>query len=293
MNLANLFASKKVVYSLEVFPPKVTSSIDTIYNTLYGLRGLPADFISVTYGAGGSQTQKNKTLEIASLIKSEYNIEPLFHLTCLNSERAEIEQLLGQFQQHGIENVLALRGDANETVQPKNEFAHASDLMQFLQQQAPHINVVGACYPEGHCDAASLDQDIENLKHKIDAGASHLISQLFFDNDQFYRFYEKALAAGISVPIQAGIMPIVRKSQIERIVSMCGASIPAAFSRLVSKYSDDPQALQEAGIHYATQQMIDLLANDVRGLHLYTMNNVEVAKKITKSIEILLKSSNK
>lgn len=293
MNLANLFASKKVVYSLEVFPPKVTSSIDTIYNTLYGLRGLPADFISVTYGAGGSQTQKDKTLEIASLIKSEYNIEPLFHLTCLNSDRAEIETLLSRFEEHGIENILALRGDASDAVQPKHEFAHASDLVGFLKEKSPNLNVVGACYPEGHCDAESLNQDIDNLKYKLEAGASHLITQLFFDNDQFYRFYEKALAAGIQVPIQAGIMPIVRKTQIERIVSMCGASIPPSFARLVNKYADDPEALFEAGVHYATQQMIDLLANDVRGLHLYTMNNVKVAKKITTSIEALLKSSNK
>lgn len=292
MNLANLFQSKKVVYSLEVFPPKKTSSVDTIYNTLLGLRGLRSDFISVTYGAGGSSTQKSKTCEIASLIKSEYGIEPVSHLTCVGSTREEIKAALDQLKANGIQNILALRGDISPTVEPKHDFEHASDLAKFIREYDSSFNVIGACYPECHCDCSSLDEDIENLKKKIDAGVSHLITQLFFDNDHFYTFMDKVAKAGISVPIEAGIMPIVSKSQIERTVSMCGASLPNRFSTMINKYAQNPEALKDAGIAYATEQIVDLLANDVRGIHLYTMNNVEIATTITNSIKNIIKTTN-
>lgn len=292
MNISNLFQSKKAVYSLEVFPPKKTSSVDTIYNTLLGLRGLPADFISVTYGAGGSDTQKNKTCEIASLIKSEYGIEPVSHLTCVNSTREEIADTLEQLKEKGIQNILALRGDISPTVEPKHDFEHASDLVRFIKEYDSSFNVIGACYPEGHCDCDSIDEDIENLKKKIDAGASHLITQLFFNNEHFYIFMDKIAKAGITVPIEAGIMPIVSKSQIERIVSMCGASLPNRFSTMINKYAHNPEALKDAGIAYATEQIIDLFSNDVRGIHLYTMNNVEIATTITNNIRSIIKSTN-
>ena len=293
MNLSHLFESKKLVYSLEVFPPKKTSSVDTIYNTLYGLRGLPADFISVTYGAGGSDTQRSKTCEIAALIKTEYGIEPVSHLTCINSTREDIRRALDALKENGIRNILALRGDKSPGVEPQHDFAHASDLTRFIKEYDPSFNVLGACYPECHCDCESIDQDIENLKRKIDAGASHLITQLFFDNRHFYDFMDKAVQHGVTVPVSAGIMPIVSRSQIERTVTMCGASIPRSFSRLLSKYADDPQALRDAGIAYAVSQIIDLAANDVRGIHLYTMNSVETAARITSGIESILKSNNR
>ena len=293
MNIANLFQSKKIVYSLEVFPPKKTSSVDTIYNTLYGLRGLPADFISVTYGAGGSDTQRSKTCEIASLIKSEYQIEPVSHLTCLNSTKEDIRQTLDSLKANGIQNILALRGDKGPAVTPQNDFTHANELAEFIKAYDPSFNVLGACYPECHCDSETIDQDIENLKLKIEAGASHLITQLFFNNNHFYEFMDKAIQKGITVPISAGIMPIINKSQIERTVSMCGASLPRAFSTMINKYADDPQALKDAGIAYAVNQIIDLISNDVRGIHLYTMNNVETASRITESIENIIKSQNR
>ena len=292
MNINNLFTSKKLVYSLEVFPPKKTSSVDTIYNTLLGLRGLPADFISVTYGAGGSDTQKSKTLEIASLIKSEYGIEPVTHLTCVNSTKEEIRETLERLKDQGIQNILALRGDITPQTEPKHIFEHASDLIRFIKEYDESFNVIGACYPEGHYDAPSLDADIENLKKKIDAGATHLITQLFFDNDQFYRFMDKLLKAGIDVPVEAGIMPITKKTQIERTVSMCGASIPNKFAKLINKYADAPEALRDAGLSYAIDQIVDLISNDVRGIHLYTMNNVETATKITDSIRNIIRSCN-
>ena len=289
MNISRLFDSKKVIYSLEVFPPKKTTSIDTIYNTLYGLRGLRPDFISVTYGAGGSPSQKQKTCEIASMIRSEYGIEPVSHLTCVGSTKESVRSFLDQLKASGVSNVLALRGDKT----PENDvidFKHADDLTRFIREYDDSFNVIGACYPEGHCEAASLDEDIENLKRKVDAGATHLISQLFFDNGQFYNFMDKA---GIRVPIEAGIMPVVNKSQIERTVSMCGASFPVKFSKMINKYADDPTALKDAGIAFATEQIIDLINNDVRGIHLYTMNRVEVATRITESISNILTSCNK
>ena len=292
MNIQRLFESKKVVYSLEVFPPKKTTSIDTIYNTLYGLRGLKADFISVTYGAGGSEAQKNKTCEIASLIKSEYQIEPVSHLTCVGSTKQDIIEYLDRLKAEGVQNILALRGD----ITPENnviDFKYASELVEFIKNYDDSFNVSGACYPEGHCDAASIDADIENLKKKVDAGATHLVTQLFFDNNNFYRFMDKVEQAGIRVPIEAGIMPVINKSQIERTVSMCGASFPVKFSKMVNKYANDPVALKDAGIAFATEQIIDLINNDVRGIHLYTMNNVETATRITNSISNIIASCNK
>ena len=292
MNIQRLFESKKVVYSLEVFPPKKTTSIDTIYNTLYGLRGLKPDFISVTYGAGGSDTQKNKTCEIASLIKSEYQIEPVSHLTCVGSTKQDIIEFLDRLKAEGVHNILALRGD----ITPGNgviDFEYASDLVSFIKKYDDSFNVSGACYPEGHCDAASIDEDIENLKKKVDAGVTHLVTQLFFDNDNFYTFMDKVEKAGIRVPIEAGIMPVINKAQIERTVSMCGASFPVKFSKMVNKYANDPVALKDAGIAFATEQIIDLISNDVRGIHLYTMNNVDTATRITNSISNILASCNR
>lgn len=292
MNIQRLFESKKVVYSLEVFPPKKTTSIDTIYNTLYGLRGLRPDFISVTYGAGGSEAQKNKTCEIASLIKSEYQIEPVSHLTCVGSTKQDIMEFLDRLKAEGVQNILALRGD----ITPGNDiidFEHASDLAAFIKNYDDSFNISGACYPEGHCDSANMDQDIENLKKKVDAGVTHLVSQLFFDNNHFYEFMDKVEKVGIHVPIEAGIMPVINKAQIERTVSMCGASFPVKFSKLLNKYAQDPIALKDAGIAFATEQIIDLINNDVRGIHLYTMNNVETATRITNSISNILASCNR
>lgn len=293
MNIAELYKNKKSVYSMEVFPPKKAGSVETIFNTLYGLRGLPVDYISVTYGAGGSEQQKSKTAEIASLIKKEYGIEPLSHLTCVGSTKEDIVETLASLKEVGVQNILALRGDMPAEGEAVMAFSHASDLAAFIKETDPSFNVAGACYPECHVDASSLDEDIENLKKKVDAGVTHLTTQLFFDNEIFYSFREKVEKAGISVPIAAGIMPIVKKTQVERTVAMCGASIPTKFARLISKYSESPEALYQAGLSYAVDQISDLVANDVRGVHLYTMNNVETAKYITQTTESLFMSVNK
>ena len=293
MNIKELFDHKKSVYSLEVFPPKKADSIETVYNTLYGLRGLPVDYISVTYGAGGSEVQKNKTAEIASLIKKEYGIEPVSHLTCVGSTKEDIRETLKNLKEIGVQNILALRGDMPAEGKPEMAFLHANELAAFIRETDPYFNVTGACYPECHVDAKDIHEDIENLKKKVDAGVTQLTTQLFFDNEIFYRFRDMVEKAGINLPISAGIMPITKKTQVERIVAMCGASIPPKFARLISKYSDSPEALNQAGLSYAVDQITDLVANDTRGVHVYTMNNVEIAKHVTYATESLFKGVNR
>lgn len=287
MKIAELFKPDKTVFSFEIFPPKKDGSIDTIYSTLDGLSDLHPDFISVTYGAGGSEANVI-TSEIAGLIKRKYNTESIAHLTCVNSSKEDIDFQLEQFKKQGIENVLALRGDINPDIPPKKDFAHASDLISYMKERSD-LGFSGACYPEGHVECESLDKDIENLKIKVDAGATHLISQLFFDNSSFYKFIEKARAAGINVPIEAGIMPCVNAKQIQRMVGMCGASLPSKFTKMISRYENNPEAMRSAGIAYAVDQIIDLCANGVDGIHLYTMNNPVIARKIAESVSSVIR----
>ena len=287
MKIAELFKSGKTVFSFEIFPPKKDGSIDTIYNTLDGLSDLHPDFISVTYGAGGSEANVI-TSEIAGLIKRKYNTESIAHLTCANSSKEDIDFQLEQFKKQGIENVLALRGDINPDIPPKKDFAHASDLISYMKERSD-LGFSGACYPEGHVECESLDKDIENLKIKVDAGATHLISQLFFDNTSFYKFIEKVRAAGINVPIEAGIMPCVNAKQIQRMVGMCGASLPTKFTKMIARYENNPEAMHSAGIAYAVDQIIDLCANGVDGIHLYTMNNPVIARKIAESVSSVIR----
>lgn len=293
MNISELLKHKKVLFSLEIFPPKKDSSYNTIYNSLLKLRGLPVDFISVTYGAGGSEAQREKTVEIAALIRTTYHIEPVAHLTCVNSDEKDILEVLEKLEQNHVSNVMVLRGDITPGVEPKHVFPHASDLAVFIRRNAPSFNLLGACYPERHPQALTIEQDIDNLKHKIDAGVAHLISQLFFNNQLFYDFVEKVRKAGINVPIEAGIMPITAPAQIDRIVNMCGASVPAKLSRIFDRYAGNPEAFRDAGIFYATEQIMDLIANDVQGIHLYSMNNVETASRISDAIQNVLAAENR
>ena len=281
--------SKKTIFSFEVFPPKKTMPIDTIYSTLDELKDLKPDFISVTFGAGGSENCDN-TLNIAKRIKEVCGVEPVVHMPCINMTKQEANYILQQFQQAGIDNILALRGDKVEGKEPSNEFLHASDLISFIKDfdskrtDGKSFAIMGACYPEQHPQSKDVFDDIANLKLKVDAGASHLLSQLFFDNEQFYRFLERARIAGINVPIEAGIMPATNKKSIERMVSMTNAILPKKFTRMMERYSDSPEAIRDAGIAYAVDQIVDLVTNGVQGIHLYTMNNPYVAKKINEAI---------
>lgn len=280
MRIKELF-EKKTVFSFEVFPPKRTSPVEVIYSTLAELQDLRPDFISVTFGAGGSGNSAY-ALDIASKIK-ESGIIPMLHLPCINFTRAEIDAALSEAKKRGIENILALRGDINPDIPPVNDFEYASDLISYIKSKGD-FDIAGACYPEGHPDADSLITDVKNLRKKVDAGADHLISQLFFDNDFFYEFRERAAIAGIGVPMEAGIMPVVNKKQIERMVTTCGASLPKKFVRIMQKYENNPEALRDAGIAYAVNQIVDLVASGVDGIHLYTMNNPYVARKISEAV---------
>ena len=289
MNIADLFKNK-TVFSFEVFPPKKESGVETIYKTLEELKQLNPDFISVTYGAGGVGVANATTVDLCSKIKNEYGIETIAHLTCLYNTKEDIDRILEELKEKGIDNILALRGDANPNFELKHDFRYASELTEYIMSKNMGFNVSGGCYPEVHQEAESMIADIKNLKKKIDAGADHLISQLFFDNNAFYDFIEKVRIAGIDVPIEAGIMPVTNKKQIERMVSMCGASIPAKLSKVLQRFGDNPEAMRDAGISYAIDQIIDLVANGVEGIHIYTMNDPYIAGKITKSVESIIKN---
>ena len=286
MKIMDIFNGEKTVFSFEIFPPKRDNSIDTIYKTLDELQDLKPDFISVTYGASGS-LMDNSTCEIASSIKRNYGLLSAAHLTCVNSSQDEVREVLRRLSDSGVENILALRGDYIPDVPPKEDFEHASDLIEFIKKEGYDFGISGACYPECHLDSDSPVDDLKNLKKKVDAGAEHLISQLFFDNNLFYSFVEKARIAGIDVPIEAGIMPVVNKKQIERMVSLCGASLPAKFTRMMSKYENNPEAMRDAGIAYAVNQIVDLVSHGVDGIHLYTMNNPYIARRINESVRSL------
>ena len=285
MRLAQLFGQGRTVFSCEVFPPKRDMPVDSIYTTLDGLKDIRPDFISVTFGAGGSQVNQT-THEIASIIQNRYHIPAMAHLTCVAAGRAEVDHLLAQLKGDGVENVLALRGDVNPDIPPKTDFAHASDLVAYIHARGD-FGVSAACYPEGHLESPDLVSDIRHLKEKVDAGAQHLVSQLFFDNEDFFRFLERARIAGINVPIEAGIMPVLSQNSIRRMVSMCGASMPRKLTRILAKYGDHPEALREAGIAYAIDQISDLIAGGVDGIHLYTMNNPDVARQIAGRISAI------
>lgn len=290
MHIRNLFNEKKVVFSLEIFPPKKDSGIATIYNTLDQLTDVKPDFISVTYGAGGSETG-NLACKIASDIKNIYGIEPMAHLTSIHTNKEQARKILTEFQENGIENILALRGDKQPNLKVCEELKYSSDLTKYILDFGG-FDVCGACYPEGHQESTTLVEDIRNLRHKVDAGASHLVTQLFFDNNDFYSFKDMLRLTGIDVPVEAGIMPVVNKSQIERTISMCGASVPKKFAKMISRYENNPEAMFDAGIAYAIDQIIDLISNGVDGIHLYTMNNPIVASRIYNGIKNVLDATN-
>lgn len=291
MKIDEIFAKKDLVFSFEIFPPKTTSSVDTIYKTLEELKDLKPDFISVTYGAGGSLVN-NRTTELSSLVKEKYGVEAVAHLTCINSTKEEIDYILNDLKAHGIENILALRGDIPEGGVLKGDFKYAYELISHIKKRGD-FNIAAACYPEGHVKGKNLKEDLIHLKLKEESGATHFISQLFFDNNYFYNFLEEKDKLNIKSSIEAGIMPVTNKAQIERLTSLCGVNLPEKFIKIVNKYEYDRVALRDAGIAYAVEQIVDLVSSGVDGIHLYTMNNPYVARKITESISSIINSINK
>lgn len=280
----------RTIFSFEVFPPKRDMPLDSIYQALGELAELQPDFISVTCGAGGSASGgSTRTIEVTSVIQDKYHREGVVHLPCINFSKEEVLDTLEQMKAKGIRKLLALRGDRVPEVEPKQDFLYAKDLISFVRGHAgDDLQIFAACYPEGHVEAPDLKTDLLYLKEKVDAGVDRLISQLFFDNDYFYEFREKTASLGIHVPIEAGIMPVTSKKQIERMVTLCGATLPRKFQRVLAKYESQPEALRDAGIAFATDQIVDLLGHGVDGIHLYTMNNPYIARKISDSIRSLL-----
>ena len=286
MKVTDKFIPHKTGLSFEIFPPKHGSALTDIDETLGILSELNPDFISVTFGAGGS-SNNNKTIELAKKIKYEYHVEPVVHLTCLTYDKAEIDEFSRILQENGLENVLALRGDRNPNVAPKEDFAHANELTAYLKTKGDFC-IGGACYPECHPESKDRVSEMRHLKAKVDAGDEYLVSQLFFENEMFYSFVEDCRIAGIEVPVTAGIMPVINKAQIERMVTLCGESLPEKFERIMNRFEDNKEALFDAGMAYALSQVIDLIANDVDGIHLYTMNNPRVARKICEGIKHII-----
>lgn len=286
LKIINKFKQKRPVISFEIFPPKKDSELKNIDATLEVLSELNPDYISVTFGAGGG-ANNNRTIELAKKIKYDYDIEPLIHLTSLHYDKTEIESLTSELKVYGLDNILALRGDKNPRIEEKDVFKYASDLVEYLHNEEDFC-LAGACYPESHPESLNKVSDIQNLKNKVTSGVDFLISQMFFDNEMYYKFLETCQIASIDVPITAGIMPVINKKQIERMVTLCGASLPIKFQRILRKFEYNKEALFDAGMAYAGSQIIDLLANDVDGIHLYTMNNPVVAQRTIALIKNLL-----
>lgn len=288
MQIKDLFNKNKTLLSFEIFPPKKDYPIETIFNTIDELKDLEPDFISVTYGAGG--TSKDRTIEIASKIKNDYQIEALAHLTCISSTQKEIKEMLEALKNNHIENILALRGDMPEDQEAIDtsqlNYRYAKDLIKYINDIGGY-SVGAACYPEGHVDCNNRIQDIKHLKEKAESGVDFLITQLFFDNELFYRFMEELDLAGVNIPVSAGIMPVLNSKQILRIQKLSGCSLPPKFKRILEKYEHNPQALKEAGEAYALEQIIDLMAWGIDGIHLYTMNKSETARKIAQNIKTI------
>ena len=280
MRICDLYHAKKTVVSCEIFPPKPDYPVESIFTTLAGLSEMKPDFISVTYGAGGSSCAR--TVQIASTVKNDYGVETLAHLTCIGADRAATDEVLEQLTSAGIENVLALRGDL-----PENEAGaaggsyheYAKDLIFHIRQKH-NFCVAAAAYPEGHPRCPGLALDRERLKQKVDAGASFLITQLFFDNAMYYRLLDEIRALGVSCPIVAGIMPVLNAAQIRRITGLCGATIPRRLAALLQKYEGKPAEMEKAGLEYACEQIIDLVGHGAAGIHLYTMNKPAQTKMI-------------
>jgi len=288
LKISEKFKHKKPLVSFEIFPPKEGYSIDTIYKTIDDLNDLNPDFMSVTYGAGG--TTKDRTVEISAYIKRNYDLSSIAHITCINSTKKEVEKNLKSLQEKGIENVMALRGDYpldfHINNMPKDGFKYSTDLIEFFKENSD-LSIGAACYPEKHPESPDLETDLKYLKKKVDCGADFLVTQMFFDNEFFYDFLDKAESKKINVPIIAGIMPILNKSQVKTVSKLTGNTLPKKFVRILERYENNPDALKEAGLSYAIGQIIDLLSWGVDGVHIYTMNKSDTARNIMESMKAI------
>lgn len=288
MKIRDLITQDKATLSFEVFPPKKDTDFADVEAAALGIAAFKPDYMSVTYGAGGST--KGHTIQLAQEIQEKYDVPTIAHLTCVCASKEGIKTALADMKNAGIENILALRGDI-----PKNydgqvfaEFSHASELVELIKETGDFC-VGGACYPEVHPDSANKHEDIIGLKKKVDAGCDYLTTQMFFDNNIFFNFMYRIIEAGISVPIIPGIMPITRRVQVKNAVKLSGCNVPERFKSIVDAFGDTEAAMRQAGIAYATDQIIDLMANGVKHIHVYSMNKPEVAAGIQKNLSEILK----
>ncbi|WP_125114539.1 methylenetetrahydrofolate reductase [NAD(P)H] [Agathobaculum sp. Marseille-P7918] len=286
MKISDILKQDKVTLSFEVFPPKTSSSYESVARATQEIAALHPDFMSVTYGAGGGTSEH--TVHIAADLHAQYGVNVLTHLTCVSSTRQHVSSMLEKFKQEGIENILALRGDIPAGGAPANDYHYAAELVRDIKAQGDFC-VGGACYPEGHVEAASKTEDILHLKEKVDAGCEFLTTQMFFDNNILYNFLYRIREKGITVPVIAGIMPVTNVKQIKRITSMSGTYLPERFKAIVDRFADNPDAMKQAGVIYATEQIIDLIANGVNHIHVYSMNKPEIAAGIQTSLSEILK----
>ena len=273
--------------SFEVFPPNPAVGNDKIIAALKDMQGLAPHFISVT-ASNNKFNIKETTVRLADYIQNDLEIPTIAHLPAIYLTKDKVAETIADLDKVGVQKILALRGDIIPGVEPQKDFRYATDLIEFINEQAPHFDIVGACYPEGHPDSPNQISDIQNLKRKVDAGCSSLVTQLFFDNERFYDFQDKCTLAGIDVPIHAGIMPILNRNQALRLLKTCeNIHLPRKFKAILDKYENDPESLRAAGLAYAVDQIVDLVTQDVAGVHLYTMNNADTAQYIHQATHAL------
>ena len=291
MKLTKLFERDSLSLSFEVFPPKTDSSFESVKHATEEIASLRPAFMSVTYGAGGGTSKY--TLDIAKNIKEQYSVPTLAHLTCVSSTKETVSQKIAEIRAAGIENIMALRGDLTPELAASDRsgwaYRNAIDLVRELRECGEDFCIGGACYPEVHPESRDQREDIRYLREKVDAGCDFLTTQMFFDNNLLYNFLYKIREAGITVPVIPGIMPITNANQIERAIKLSGSFMPRRFASLVDKFGESPAAMMQAGIAYATDQIIDLFANGIKNVHVYSMNKPEVAKKILDNLSDILK----
>ena len=286
MKIIDILNQDQITLSFEVFPPKKIEKYDSVQAATEGVAALHPSFMSVTYGAGGGTSEF--TLNIAKNIRDKYGVEVLPHLTCVSSTKAHVHEMIQKFKEYGFENVMALRGDIPEGGAPYDDYHYASELVPDINSQGDFC-IGGACYPDGHVECAHKDDDIRNLKRKVDAGVDFLTTQMFFDNAEFFNFLYRLREKDIRVPVLAGIMPITNQKQLGRSVALSGTTVPTRFKEIVDKFGEHPEAMKQAGIIYATEQIIDLIANDVKHIHVYSMNKPDVAEAIQRNLSEILK----